>query len=452
MKKLILLLFLIPVHLFAADAPVNEDELFSGGETVVENKFDDSKTKDETDKRSVAISGKISSAVLYSKIDKSADTSMMTKDSLVPYILGDLYFDARLPGGSKGFGSFEVKHDASVDENETGDKPTTFYVKEIFVDFNFDRYIYFRTGKQVLSWGQCYLWNPTDMINVENKSFLNKLEAREGTYGVKGHIPFGTVINIYGFADMNQASKGEDVAGSGKFEFLLKGTEMAISAWGKKNFHPVYGYDFSSRLLGIDIKGEASFSRGSNTTKVVKEDSFPVNRLVAQRDDSNIYKASLNIGRDFDFGEKTDRINISIEGFYNGDGYSKNPVEDEGLYLYDEPITKINGTVLPTPIIGGNMKTYLYGHGLYEANYFSKYYAALFITVKEFIISDITLTLNGISNIKQKSYIVSSGLSYTNINDFTAGVNVNGYLGDKSGEYRVAGIKYDVTVNAGILF
>jgi len=173
---------------------------------------------------------------------------------------------------------------------------------------------------------------------------------------------------------MNQAAKGEDVAGSGKFEFLIKGTEMAFSAWGKKKFHPVYGYDFSTRFLGIDLKGEASFSRGSNTTRVVKEYSLFADRLVKQKEDSNIYKGSLNIGRDFDFGDKTDRINISIEGFYNGDGYAKNPVDDKGTYIYDEPVTfEKDGTTVSIP--GGNMKTYLLGHGLYEANYFSKYYA-----------------------------------------------------------------------------
>ena len=427
MKKLLLLLLIIPAHLFAADEPVNEDALFSGTETVVENKFQDKSLEETQNKRSVAISGNITSALLYSKIDESAENNLSEKNSLTPYILGDLYFDARLPGGYKGFGSFELKHNASVNEAESGEKGTTFSAKEIFVDFNLNRYVYFRTGKQVLSWGQCYLWNPTDMINVENKSFLSKLEAREGTYGIKAHIPFGTAINIYGFADMNRAVEGDDVAGAGKFEFLVNGFEMAFSVWGKKDFNPVYGYDFSTRILGLDVKGEASYSHGSNTKKVLYEDGSPI-PVVKKDEDANIVKASINLGRDFDFGEKADIINISMEMFYNGDGYKDNPLEDK--YLYASLMT----------------------NKLYEPNYFSKYYAALFITVKEFIISDITLTLNGITNIKQKSYIVSSGLSYTNINDFTAGATVNGYLGDANGEYRAGGVNYDFQVTAGVLF
>ena len=297
-------------------------------------------------------------------------------------------------------------------------------IKELFVDFNFGRHVYFRTGKQVLQWGQCYLWNPTDMINIENKSFLEKLQNREGTYGVKMHIPFGTLVNIYGFAGMNKVDSLKDVSGAGKFEFLISETEMAFSVWGKKNYNPVYGYDVSGRLLGIDIKGEASYSHGSNTTKIEKISGL----TVPPEDDANIFKGSINIGRDFDFGEKTDRINVSMEFFYNGDGYSDNPFEDQA-------ITSV--------LISG---------GLYQPNYLSKYYAALFITVNEFIISDITLALNGISNIQQKSFIASTSLSYSNINNFTAGLYANCYLGNEEGEYRVTGLKYDVMVTTGIVF
>lgn len=448
MKKFLLLLLLIPLYVYSQDKPVNEDELFSGSDNIVENKSGDNTVNDMVEKKSVAISGKINSALLYTKIDESQQSSFSDKKPFIPYIIGDLYFDARMPGGYKGFGSFELKHDSSVDEEETGEKKTTYSMNELFVDFNLNRWIYFRTGKQVLQWGRCYLWNPTDMMNIENKTFINKLEGREGAYGVKGHIPFGTAVNIYGFADLNGAEEGGDVAGAGKFEFLIKDTEMSFSIWGKKKFSPVYGYDLSTRILGIDIKGEASYSHGSNTEKAVVEGST----LYTLRDrEKDIYKASINFGRDFDFGEKANMMNISIEMFYNGDGYDENPAEDENNYLYSEPVVlKKNGSTYTIP--GGTMRTYLLGHGLYEPNYLSKYYAALFITIKEFITSDFTFTFNTISNIQQKSYILSPGLSYGNINNFIAGAAVNGYVGDKNGEYRASGVNYDILVNAGILF
>ena len=50
---------------------------------------------------------------------------------------------------------------------------TTLLIKEVFVDFNLANTVYFRAGKQVLKWGTGYFWNPTDLINIEHRSFTN---------------------------------------------------------------------------------------------------------------------------------------------------------------------------------------------------------------------------------------------------------------------------------------
>ena len=447
MKRLLMILLFIPALLYGQGTEVNEDELFGDSGSVVDNTIQDNTKKDEMDQRSAGISGKITGAFSYSGMDDTEINSMTDDSPFRPYMVGDLYLDVRMPGGYKGFGSFELVHDASIDEDETGEKQNTFALNEFFVDFNIARHVYFRAGKQVLQWGQCYLWNPTDMINIENKSFVTTLEEREGTYGVKMHIPFGTAVNIYGFAGMNRTEKLREISGAGKFEFLIKNTEMAFSVWGKNRYRPVYGYDFSGRLFSIDIKGEASYSHGSNTYKVIDDSGM----LTAEKDrNANIFKASLNIGRDFDFGEKADRINVSMEFFYNGDGYSENPAEDDNTYIYDDTDFTFNGETVTIP--GGSKELYILGHGYYVPNYISKYYAALFFTFSEFIISDMTLTVNGISNIQQKSFIASAGLSYSNINNFTAGISGNAYLGNKEGEYRAAGSRYNVLVTAGIIF
>jgi hypothetical protein len=38
--------------------------------------------------------------------------------------------------------------------------------------------VYFRAGKQVAQWGRCYLWNPTDLINVEKPFYSEDIFAR----------------------------------------------------------------------------------------------------------------------------------------------------------------------------------------------------------------------------------------------------------------------------------
>ncbi len=446
-QKLILFILLLPSVLVAMQ--VDEDQLFSDSETVVKNNYAEKQFEDTMDKRSIGISGQILAVALYSQIDETSPNYIAANKPLVPYMLGDIYLDARLPGGYKGFGSFELIHDSSTGGDDDK-KQTTVSARELFVDFNIARHLYLRAGKQVLQWGRCYLWNPTDTINIEKKSFLNKLENREGTDGLKAHIPFGTAVNLYGFADLTGASETSSIAAAGKFEFLISGTEMALSAWGKREYHPVYGYELSTRILGIDVKGEASYSRGSNSQKVVNSGAT---LTLSSDDETNIYRGSINLARDFDFGDKAKSLNFSFEFFYNGDGYSGNPLEDRGTYMFDNPVNiEINNTDVPIP--AGSRKTYLLGNGLYEPNYFARYYSAIFITKREFFTSDLTLRLNGIANIKHRSYILSPGLSYTNINNFTSGITSYFFLGENSGEYRAmsGGTKFSVQVNAGVIF
>ncbi len=76
--------------------------------------------------------------------------------------------------------------------------------------------------------------------------------------------------------------------------------------------------------------------------------------------------------------------------------------------------------------------------------------------MKQLFISELTLNLNGIMNITDLSYIVSTGLAYQNINDFKAGITINTYLGKKNGEYTVEynGVvrAVDILITAGIIF
>jgi hypothetical protein len=436
----------ISVPLFAQKSDeVNESDLFSNPDSVVETKKLDKKAvAAEDNMKKIGISGELNSVNMYSYRRGSVSDKTIDGNQFNPYIDGTLLADVRLPAQSKGFGNFEGIHNAQ-------DNTNNFYMRELFLDFNIGNVVYFRTGKQVLQWGRCYLWNPTDLINVEKKSFQTKIGSREGAYGLKAQISFGTAVNMYGFADTSKADNINQIAGAYKLEFLIGTTEMAFSVWGKDTFHPVYGYDFSTRLLTLDIVGEASASYGSNTEKVIIQNGI----LTTDKDEGKwIPKASINIGRSFDWFDQLDKISIHTEFFYNGDGYKKNFLNDDTLYIHNDTVTlDYNGaqTVFP----GGspmNKAYYLLAKNLYEPNYHSRYYAALFTTINKFIISDLTLSLNAIGNLEHKSFIAATDLEYQDINDFKAGIIVNTYIGKKNTEYTFKNQRGDITVKAGIIY
>jgi hypothetical protein len=454
MKYLFLLLIIIfPVCLYAENKfDVNENELFSNPDTTIEKKNPvDPTINNLENKKSVGISGEILSVFPYTATRDYVFNNDSAGNTFKPYMFGNVDFDARLPGNYKGFANADLEYHPDTSKSDA-------YLRELFTDFNFNKAVYFRAGKQVLRWGRCYLWNPTDVINIQKTSFLTRVESREGTYGLKMTVPFGTSVNMYGFADMNKTERSSDVGGAYKLEFLLGNTEMAFSAWGKNHYYPVYGYDFSTRIFGWDLVGEASCSQGNNYKKVRISSNGTWETY--QEKDKWTPKASIDFGREFDGRDIPKRYSLKFEFFYNGAGYEDNILDDTDKHVSDKSLKIVNqdGSSLPIPalIYPVDKKTYLLGSNLYEPNYLSRYYAAIFTSVKRLFIEDLTFNLNGIMNITDLSYIVSAGLAYQNINDFKAGITINTYLGKKNGEYTIEynGVvrAVDILVTAGIIF
>ncbi|MGD9733502.1 MAG: hypothetical protein AB7U45_15095 [Desulfamplus sp.] len=499
MKKIILIivaLVILPILALHRDASandnaalqdditINEDELFSNPTTVIEsNDTNDSDAEKEKKRRQFSttneksnhfgISGEIKHVTHWTIRDKNHLPTQQLSD-INPYVDGVLFFDARLPNNIKAFANVEA-----VYNTDGSNSAVDFETRELFIDLNINKAVYFRTGKQVLQWGRCYLFNPTDLINVEKKTFTEKITAREGTEGIKAHIPFGTYMNMYGFINtyemdnFDSTEEFEKISGAYKLEFLVDKTEMAFSIWGKKDGNPVYGYDFSTRILGIDIKGEVSASYGDNNKKLIEQDGILYSVI---EEDKWIKKCAVDFGKAFDFNNQPDKIQVNLELFYNGSGYDENVFEDNNLYMFDSPVSiamdsktgksigssysgnfadKQNNAALfldNISLLGGTKTIYMIANGLYEPNYYSEYYAAIFTTVNKFFTSDFSLKANLISNIEQDSFIFTTGVDYKNIKDFKAGISINKYFGADDSEYTFMKNSVDMLITFGITF
>ena len=412
-----------PAAVFAEDA-ASELEMFSSSGVATQEA---SSAPAAEEKRTVAFSGEAVS-VLEDVVYSTSAGNLFNS-----YIVGNIMLDARLKNGVKAFANMETEYYAKTRE-------TTSILREAFLDFNINRRAYFRTGKQVLQWGRCYLWNPTDLVNVEKKTFIPKIGYRDGAYGVKLHVPFGTDYNIYGFLDTGNAAEDRDLGGALKFEFLTGRTEMAFSGWAKRDRYPVFGYDLSSRLGHVDIAGEVSVARRDNTRFIQnnggvldiirKEQPWPV-------------KAAINFSKGFRLGNFTDRLTVATEFFYNQTGYTKTPFRDMTHYTFSGPLSVLSP---------GTKRDFMLGNGLYTPNYLSKYYGAVFTSISRFIITDMTLNMNYVRNLNDNSGVLSTGVTYKNINDFSAGCLVNAYLGPANSEYTLSGAKLMVQLTAGVSF
>ncbi len=419
-----LALALSPAAAFAGDAAA-ELEMFSSSEVVTQAAAAPAEAEE---KKTLGFSGEALSVL------EDVVYSTAAGNSFNSYIVGNLMLDARLKNGVKAFANMETSYYPRT-------RQTASVLREAFLDFNLGRRVYFRTGKQVLQWGRCYLWNPVDLINVEKKTFVRKLGYRDGAYGLKFHVPFGTDYNIYGFVDTGNAAEDRDLGGALKFELLTGRTEMAVSGWAKRGRRPVFGYDLSSRLGDVDIAGEVSLARRDNT-RFVREDGGVLETY--RKNDDWVTKAAVNFSEGFRLGEFNDRLTVTTEFFYNQTGYAKSPFRDRAAYAFSGPLALSRPT--------GTKGEFLLGSGLYEPNYLSRYYAAVFTAVSRFIITDLTLNANYVRNLDDASGVLSAGVTYRNLNDFSAGLLVNALLGPARGEYTFSGARLNTQLTFGVAF
>lgn len=445
--KVALSIIIFCFSLWAADPSIDENALFADTATVVSEKAfaDTQKIKDPSEKRGTSVGGDVIAASLVSANRDFLTHYRLANTSIMNLLVGSLELDSRLPNETKVFGNLEVDYVPAFDSTNR----YAISLRELFLDVNANRRAYFRIGKQVLQWGRCYFWNPTDLVNVERKTFIEKIGSREGVLGAKAHVPFGTVANIYGFLDLHSATRADSLALSVKGEYLIGGTEMALSAWGKRGKPMVLGYDISTRLLGLDISGEASISNGDVMPHIAVRDSLLTLDTVKY---GAIPRISLGISRSFDFMGFHNALLVEVEGFYNGGGYSENIFADTSRYGIAGYVSQTGptGGFIPQPRI--TKSEYLLGSGLYDANYHSPYYAALFVGISRFLVSDLTFNINGIMNISQLCGIVTGSIGYTTLSNLTIGAMIIGYVGKERTEYTFPGQSMSLRLRADVRF
>lgn len=412
-------------------AAVDENAIFADEEILIESKsITDISIGTSVEKESLSFTGFLNSRIAYamSRDWINGKEGGFDQNEFLAFFQSNFSLDARLRKNMKGFVNVSLNYYPNGTEvtHEKSDTPdgaktkyyeteyTTYRVEEIFADINFNRAVYLRLGKQCLRWGTGYLWVPSDLINVDKKNLLDASQVREGVYGSKLSIPFGTYLNIYSFANMNKADNVDKLSWANKIEALFGKTEISISALVRQGSVPVYACDFSSRLFTLDIHGEASASYGDPEKRL--EYSNRIEPRSYKREDKWVTRAAFGFGRAFEFLDIKDRVRVDAEFFYNGSGYKDNVFEKGDL-----------------------VKLYFIRENLYTPNYYGMYYSGLFVTYNRLFIQDLNFTLYYIRNISDESSVISGILAYNFEYNVTISLIINCFTGKAHREYTALG-------------
>jgi hypothetical protein len=426
-----------------AKAPAgSEDEFFGSADVEAKQGAAEKQSVAESvEKEHVGLSGQLQAMSTYTVGRAFVQGSGNPADNNLANIVGgDFLVDIRLQKGFKAFldlnlefvpGGTPVNHNfttaaifppmafpTSLILTENLDM--ALLIKEVFIDFNLANTAYFRVGKQVLKWGTGYFWNPTDLINIEHRSFTNTNALLQGVFGLRSDVVFSPNWHLYTFLNLNDV--GADATGAAfaaRSEFLVGSTEFAGSSWLKWGKVPVFGADLSTPLFwSLNLTSEASFSWGDIQNKfdpVTLQPYSVTNQLVA--------KVDVGLSRNFDVLDVQNRVTVNLEFFYNSDGYSQNMLQ-----------------------VPGFLPTYL------QSGYYGQYYGAMFVTINDFGSPNMTLTLSGLANLTDQSGIALAGLSYSPVNNFSLSLQLGSYLGAVNREYTYAFNTTTNTLTSNALF
>lgn len=412
----------------AASAGSGEDEFFGSGQVEAKQGAAETQNPAEAvEAQKLGFSGQLQSLSSYTMTRNFVQGATGFNDNtFANTTMGDFLVDARFPRSFRMFLDLNVNYlptGVMVPVNLVGfpsagssttvleNQNTLLDIKEIFVDFNFaNNAVKFRAGKQVLQWGTGYFWNPTDLINVSHKSFINLNALLDGVFGLRTDVTFSSVFHLYTFINLNNVQDLTRVAYAARTEFLAGKVEFGFAGWYQYSDVPVFGADITVPLFwDVNMTGEAALSYGDNVQKV---DSSGNPYSVT---DQFVPKVDIGLSRTFDVLNVVDRLMVQAEFFWNSDGYSQNMFQ-----------TPVNTTVPPTPFPASPY---------YHADYYGQYYGAFFVTINQFGLPNMALTLDGLCNFSDMSAIALVGLSDAPVSNFTLQLQVGSFLGPSNGEF-----------------
>lgn len=437
----------------SAQEIIDENALFSDTNSIVDSStiLDPTLSEDKAESTHVGFSGSINSVVDAGVSRNYFDGFSRKEIKPSAYLIGNFLLDIRLPMNVKSFGNLETRFNADSSNVD-------FYIKELFVDANIKRKVYFRTGKQVLQWGRCYFWNPTDLVNVERKSIEPQIGYREGAYGVKMHIPFGTKYNLYGFVDMKKLTSVDSLAGAFRSEVLIGNTEIGAELCGKRNREPVFGMDFSTTIFDVEFNGEISLESGKNYTVIsglgTNESLIDFMKTPSTNTDSTIGnkpipKICIGFSKSFDLLDVKDRVRIISEFYFNKAGVPGNFFEEHQVKEAFDLLSKISSDTSSNAL---GIKLNKLKSQFVNPNNFSRYYLSFFATVNKFIIPDIIFQFNGVMNLEQRAASLSTSLQYSTIHNLSIGLTLIGNVGSGETEYTIQSSAISARLNLGVTF
>lgn len=210
--------------------------------------------------------------------------------------------------------SYDAGDDATVGE---------FGVEEMFLDTAIDRTLFFRLGKQRISWGVGNWFQPADVLSLAAIDPDDPTASREGPFAFKVDLPFG--LNHATLYVTPPMAEGDiHVSAAQRVDFVVGGFELSLGGFARSDMEakPRLMFMFTGTLGDFDLYGENVAAWGSDRTYVKAVSGGYESYTV---DDIPVFQSTIGAKYSWSNSEGLS-LSAHLQGYYNGTGYADSTI------------------------------------------------------------------------------------------------------------------------------
>jgi len=200
-----------------------------------------------------------------------------------------------------------------------------FSLDELFVDSQINDQIFFRLGKQRISWGVGYWYKPSDVLSLSAIDPDNPTAVREGPFAFKVDVPMKlNHLMVYMVPPVTGLADSSSIAS--KYDLVVNGWELSFAGYARADMlaRPRGIFTFTGALGPFDVYGENVLLYGSDRT-YVKESTTPGTYETYSVKDTPFFQSTLGIKYSASYTSGLSYA-LHVQGYYNGTGYADSSI------------------------------------------------------------------------------------------------------------------------------
>ncbi len=197
----------------------------------------------------------------------------------------------------------------------------TMKLDEIFVDTDIGKKVFFRLGKQRISWGVGNWYKPSDMLSLAAINPDDPTAVREGPFAFKIDIPQKLNHAMLYLVPPVSGDAGAFSAAA-RYDYVVSGWELSVAGFGRTDMaaRPRLALSATGAIGVFDVYAEQVVLYGSDRT-YVRETATPGVYETYRLESEPFFQSTLGIkySRSRSSGLS---YSLHVQGYYNGTGYS----------------------------------------------------------------------------------------------------------------------------------